>query len=236
MAQLPICFYIMLEFYHLREKPFSLLPTPRFMYLSEQYLETKAKVLYSLKDRSASLYLHGPIGCGKTSLLRLMAQEIDEDRSTNAKYITAPNLRTANQLLTLICSNSGVKTSRSYAGSLRNFEHFLIWQAKRGRFPLILIDEAQNLNRDELKLVHYLLDFVSNEKVLLMIVLVGQDTALFCQSIEIGKRDDTCKVNPIIRFAEGNPMTEDLQGTSAGEVDLRDRCADLSRQVGLPTG
>ena len=227
MAQLPICFYIMLGFYHLREKPFSLLPTPRFMYLSEQYLETKAKVLYSLKDRSASRYLHGPIGCGKTSLLRLMAQEIDEDRSTNAKYIIAPNLRTANQLLRLICDNFGVKTSRSYAGSLRNSEHFLIWQAKRGRFPLILIDEAQNLNRDELKLVHYLLYFVSNEKVLLMIVLVGQDTALFCQSIEIEKRDDTCKVNP---------MTGDLQGTSAGEVDLRARCADLSRQVGLPTG
>jgi general secretion pathway protein A len=120
------------------------------------------------------LYLHAPIGCGKTSLLRLMAQEIDEDPSTNAKYIIAPNLRTANQLLRLICDNFGVKTSRSYAGSLRNFEHFLIRQAKRGRFPLILIDEAQNLNRDELKLVHYLLNFVSNEKVLLMIVLVGQ--------------------------------------------------------------
>lgn len=38
----------------------------------------------------------------------------------------------------------------------------------------MLIDEAQNLNRDQLKLIHYLLNFVSNERVLLMIVLVGQ--------------------------------------------------------------
>lgn len=60
----------MLDFYHLRERPFSLLPNPRSMYLSEQYLETKVKVLYYLKDRSASLYLYGPIGCGKTSGLR----------------------------------------------------------------------------------------------------------------------------------------------------------------------
>ena len=60
----------MLDFYHLSERPFSLLPNPRFMYLSEQYLETKAKVLYFLQDRSASLYPYGPIGRGKTPGLR----------------------------------------------------------------------------------------------------------------------------------------------------------------------
>ena len=164
----------MLEFYGLKEKPFSLLPTPRFMYLGDPYLETKAKLLYFLKDRSASLYLYGPIGSGKTSLLRLIAQEVDGDPQTNAKYVIAPNLRTANQLLRLICDNFGVKTARSYGESLKNFERFLIAQAKEGRFPLLLVDEAQNLNRDELKLIHYLLNFVSNERVLLMIVLVGQ--------------------------------------------------------------
>lgn len=56
----------MLDFCGLREKPFSLLPNPRFMYLSEPYLETKAKLLYFLKDRTASLYVYGPVGSGKT--------------------------------------------------------------------------------------------------------------------------------------------------------------------------
>ena len=164
----------MLTFYGLKEKPFSLLPNPRFMYLGAPYLETKAKLLYFLKDRSASLYLYGPVGSGKTSLLRLIAQEVDGDPETNAKYLIAPNLRTANQLLRLICDNFGVKTARSYGDTLRNFEEFLIQETKDGRLPLLLVDEAQNLNRDELKLVHYLLNFVSNEQVLLMMVLVGQ--------------------------------------------------------------
>ena len=164
----------MLDFYQLKEQPFSLLPNPRFMYLSQPYLETKAKLLYFLKDRSASLYLYGPVGSGKTSLLRLIAQEIDGDAQTNARYLIAPNLKTANQLLRLICDNFQVKTERSYGGSLKNLEAFLIAQAKESRYPLLLIDEAQNLNRDELQLVHYLLNFVSNERVLLMIVLVGQ--------------------------------------------------------------
>jgi len=46
----------MLDFYGLREHPFTLLPNPRFMYLSQPYQETKAKLLYFLKDRTASLY------------------------------------------------------------------------------------------------------------------------------------------------------------------------------------
>lgn len=75
----------MLDFCGLREKPLSLLPNPRFMYLSEPYLETKAKLFYFLKDRTASLYLYGPVGLRKTSLLRLIAQEMDGDAETNAQ-------------------------------------------------------------------------------------------------------------------------------------------------------
>jgi general secretion pathway protein A len=164
----------MLDFYGLREQPFTLLPNPRFMYLSQPYQETKAKLLYFLKDRTASLYLYGPVGSGKTSLLRLIAQEVDGDPETNAAYVIAPNLKTANQLLRLICEHFQVKTERSYGGSLKNMEQFLIQQARDGRYPLLLIDEAQNLNLDELRLIHYLLNFVSNEHVLLMIVMVGQ--------------------------------------------------------------
>ena len=164
----------MLEFYGLREQPFTLLPNHRFMYLSQPYQETKAKLLYFLKDRTAYLYLYGPVGSGKTSLLRLIAQEVDGDPETNAAYVIAPNLKTSNQLLRLICEHFQVKTERSYGGSLKNMEQFLIQQAHEGRYPLLLIDEAQNLNRDELRLIHYLLNFVSNERVLLMIVMVGQ--------------------------------------------------------------
>ena len=81
------------------------------MYLSEPYLETKAKLLYFLKDCSASLYLYGPVGSGKTSLLRLIAQEVDGEPQTNACYLIAPNLKTAN--LTLACTKSAENLRRS---------------------------------------------------------------------------------------------------------------------------
>ena len=44
------------------------------MCLSQPYQETKARLLYLLKDRTASLYLYGMVGSGKTSLLRLIAR------------------------------------------------------------------------------------------------------------------------------------------------------------------
>jgi general secretion pathway protein A len=40
---------------------------------------------------------------------------------------------------------------------------------------VLLIDEAQYLNRDTLKLIHYLLNFETNRTKLLQIVLVGQE-------------------------------------------------------------
>jgi Cdc6-like AAA superfamily ATPase len=49
----------------------------------QPYQETKAKPLYFLKDRTASLYLYGPVGSGKTSLLRLIAQEMHGDPEAN---------------------------------------------------------------------------------------------------------------------------------------------------------
>ena len=70
----------MLDYYNLKEKPFKLLPNPRFLYLSDQYLETKSKLIYFLQDRSASLYLYGGVGNGKTTLLRLIAEEVSEDK------------------------------------------------------------------------------------------------------------------------------------------------------------
>src|SRR5205823_485125 len=66
-------------------------------------------------------------------------------------------------------------TERSYTASLKNFEDFLLKQFKQGKIPVLLIDEAQYLNRDTLKLIHYLLNFETNRTKLLQIVLVGQE-------------------------------------------------------------
>ena len=68
-----------------------------------------------------------------------------------------------------------VATDRAYDRSLKHFEAFLIEQYQQNKVPTLFVDEAQNMTRDILKLIHYLLNFETSEVKLLQIVLTGQE-------------------------------------------------------------
>ena len=127
------------------------------------------------RDRIGPIYMYGPIGSGKTSLVRRLQEKLGQDERYNVKLLISPNLKSANAFLRLILETFDVKTERSYTASLANFEKFLVAEYQAGRVPVLLIDEAQYLNRDQLKLIHYLLNFETNKTKLLQIVLVGQE-------------------------------------------------------------
>jgi general secretion pathway protein A len=164
-----------LKRFGLSEQPFKIGPDPRFLYLSDQVKEAIAKCEYMARERIGPIYIYGPIGSGKTSLLRRLHERLSQDERYNTSLIISPNLKSSNAFLRLIMDTFNVKTERSYAQSLRNFEQFLIGQYQAGSVPILLLDEAQNLNYDALKLVHYLLNFETATTKLLQIVLVGQE-------------------------------------------------------------
>lgn len=164
-----------LKHYKLKEKPFSLIPNPRYFYLSDPYNTTRQKLIYHLQDRTASLYLVGDVGIGKTSLLRLVSSEVAEDKTIIAKYLGASsNLHTPNQLLRAFCDEFEVKTDRNQQTTQKRFQEFIFKQSEKDKLPLLLIDEAQVLAAPQLRLIHDFLNFVTNEKVLIMFILVGQ--------------------------------------------------------------
>ena len=68
-----------------------------------------------------------------------------------------------------------MKLASSYTASLKNFEQFLVEQYQHSKVPILLIDEAQYMNRESLKLIHYLLNFETSDVKLLQIVLAGQE-------------------------------------------------------------
>jgi general secretion pathway protein A len=165
-----------LQFFHLNEKPFTYLtPNPRFFYYAPQYLSVKRKADYVVTEHSGHLYIYGPIGSGKTTLLKTITQMLDEDGNNIPNFLNAPNLKTANALLRRICSGFKVKTERSYSATLENLTSWLVEQHQQQRFPVLIIDEAQNIVRDGLKTLHYLMTYVTSEDLLLMIILCGQE-------------------------------------------------------------
>jgi type II secretory pathway predicted ATPase ExeA len=164
-----------IKYFSLNEHPFMTSPDPRYLYFSSQVKEALAKCEFMAKDRIGPIYMYGPIGSGKTSLVKRLQEKLSQDDKYNVKLLISPNLKSSNAFLRLILETFDVKTERSYTASLNNFENFLIKQYKDGKIPVLLIDEAQYMNRDTLKLIHYLLNFETSKTKLLQLVLVGQE-------------------------------------------------------------
>jgi general secretion pathway protein A len=194
------------RYFAFNEHPFMSAPDPRFLYFSSQVKEALAKCEFMARSRIGPIYMYGPIGSGKTSLVRRILEKLSHDEQYNVKLLISPNLKTSNAFLRVILETFDVKTERGYAASLKNFEQFLLQQYQAGKVPVLLIDEAQNLNRDTLKLIHYLLNFETNTTKLLQIVLVGQE--------ELGTK--------IIHFRELASRMFPIAITAMSLDDLRD--------------
>lgn len=163
------------EYFGLAEIPFRITPDPRFLWYSPQHREVKAKILHHIQTRKGPVYLFADVGTGKTSLAKRIHDELAEDKSKQVVFAFAPNLKTSNAFLRFVMDEFGVKTDRNYAVSLKHFEQFLVNQYKAGRSPILLVDEAQNMTADMLKLIHHLFNFSTNTEFLIQVVLFGQN-------------------------------------------------------------
>jgi len=162
------------DYFGLSETPFKITPDPRFLWYSEQHKEAKAKIEFHIMQKDGPIYLSAEVGLGKTSIAQRLRDEFAADKSKKVVLAFAPNLKTANQFMRFIADEFEVKTARSYADTLRNFETYLLEQYRAGISPILLVDEAQNLPHDTLKTIHHLFNFTTNNEFLIQIALFGQ--------------------------------------------------------------
>src|SRR5436853_6875648 len=143
-----------IKYFALNEHPFMTTPDSWFLYFSSQVKEALAKCEFMARDRIGPIYMCGPIGSGKTSLVRSLQEKLSLDERYSVKLLISPNLKSSNAFLRMILETFDVKTERSYTASLANFETFFVQQYQEGKVPVLLIDEAQYITRDTLKLIH----------------------------------------------------------------------------------
>ncbi len=162
-------------FYGLAEMPFNITADPRYLWYSPRHTEAKFKITHHIQSKKGPIFLSADVGTGKTSIAKRIAQEMEGDTSKQVVFVFAPNIKTTNAFLRFIMEEFQVKTDRNYARSLKNFEQFLIDQFKANRSPVLLIDEAQNMTLDMLKLIHHLFNFTTDKKFLIQMALFGQE-------------------------------------------------------------
>src|SRR5579859_280929 len=162
------------KYFGLAELPFRITPDPRFLWYSIQHQAAKEKIVYHISQSVGPIYLLADVGTGKTTLAKRIVEELSASRNYKIVYAFTPNLKTTNAFLRFVMDEFGVKTERSYAKSLKNFEGFLIEQRQKGISPVLLIDEAQNMTRDMLLLIQHFFNFSTDTDFLIQMVLFAQ--------------------------------------------------------------
>jgi general secretion pathway protein A len=164
-----------LAFFGLNEKPFSITPDPRYLYLSERHAEAMAHLLYGIHEAGGFVQLTGEVGTGKTTIVRsLLAQA---PKNAEIALILNPRM-TAPEFLLTICEELGIGVPDSATQSLKDLvdilSQYLLRAHAGGRRVVLVVDEAQNLAPEVLEQVRLLTNLETNTQKLLQIILIGQ--------------------------------------------------------------
>jgi general secretion pathway protein A len=161
------------SFFALKEKPFSLTPNPRFLFLSKTHNEVYAHLIFGIESRAGFVEVTGEVGTGKTTILRTLLSHLDE-KIYRVAFIFNPKL-TAFELLRNINREFGVADDGlSSPDLIRVLNEFLLAENRVGRTPILVIDEAQNLSGEVLEQIRLLSNLETEEDKLIQVVLVGQ--------------------------------------------------------------
>jgi general secretion pathway protein A len=161
------------EYYDFNEKPFTVTPNPRFIFLSKNHKEAFAHLLYGIDNHAGFIELTGEVGTGKTTVLRTLLGQLDES-SYRAALILNPCL-SAIELLRSINYEYGIPSvGLSNAELLLELNLFLLRENAAGRTVILVIDEAQNLEPAVLEQIRLISNLETETDKLIQIVLAGQ--------------------------------------------------------------
>ena len=160
------------KFFGFKEKPFKLVPNPAYFYLSKSHEEAMAHLNYAISQGDGFVEITGEVGTGKTTLCRTFLESLNG--SVEAAYIFNPKMG-PRQLLKTIIEEFGLQVRSDNTKDLIDLLNaFLIKKKASGKKVILLIDEAQNLNRNVLEQLRLLSNLETNRDKLLQIILVGQ--------------------------------------------------------------
>jgi general secretion pathway protein A len=161
------------EHFGLRERPFSLVPDPGFMFWSAHHKHAYAMLEYGLMTRAPITLITGEVGAGKTTLLYHLLKSVPEDLRvglvSNAHGDRGELLRWV-----LMALSQPVPPNTDYVDLFAQFQTYLIAEYAAGRRVILIFDEAQNLSCSALEELRMFTNINSNKDELLQLVLVGQ--------------------------------------------------------------
>ena len=163
-----------LKHFNLSERPFSITPDPRFLYMSLRHREALAHLLYGLGEGGGFVQLTGEVGTGKTTMCRCLLEKVPDN--VDLALVLNPKV-TSIELIATVCDELGIEYQQKDA-SIKMLtdvlNHYLLEAHVKGRRTVLIIDEAQNLSADVLEQIRLLTNLETSTQQLLQIILIGQ--------------------------------------------------------------
>jgi general secretion pathway protein A len=157
----------------LNEKPFSISPDPRYLYLSQRHADALAHLFYGISESGGFIQLTGEVGTGKTTLVRRLLRVLPKD--TEIALILNPQLSTK-QFLQGICHELRVPYVQRDTGKalIDRLNQRLLAAHAANRRVVLIVDEAQTMSPELLEQVRLLTNLETDRQKLLQIILIGQ--------------------------------------------------------------
>jgi general secretion pathway protein A len=164
-----------LDFFGLSEKPFSITPDPRYLFLSARHEEALAHLAYGINEAGGFIQLTGEVGTGKTTTIRSLLARAP--KNADIALIINPRMSSV-EFVETICEELGLGLPDTPDGNIKDLidvlnRHLLRMHAE-GRRVVLIVDEAQNLTPEVLEQVRLLTNLETSSQKLLQIILIGQ--------------------------------------------------------------
>ncbi|MEN8206830.1 MAG: tRNA (adenosine(37)-N6)-threonylcarbamoyltransferase complex ATPase subunit type 1 TsaE [Pseudomonadota bacterium] len=193
------------EFYNFSEKPFTLLPDPGFLYMSDKHRMAFTLLEYGLMNHAGFTVISGDIGAGKTTLIRHLLDNMDREHTVG---LISNTHRSFGELLhwVLLAFNLD-HANLSKVEMHQRFVDFIIDEYAHNRRTVLIVDEAQNMSAETLEELRMLSNINADKDQALQVVLVGQN-----------ELRDTLQRPDLVQFAQRISVDYHLQPLSEDET------------------
>ena len=136
-----------LEYYGLKEHPFSNVVDNRFYFNNPQHSNALVKLQYVVDTRKGLAVVIGDIGTGKTTLARLFLEQLAEEKYEAALLMVVHSAVSAEWLLKKLAMQLGVSDVKEDKVELLSQIYRRLYEIKdEGRIAIVMLDEVQMLS------------------------------------------------------------------------------------------
>ncbi len=161
------------QFYKLTAEPFRLSPDHRFCYSHKLYAKAKAYMAYAFVRAEGFVMITGDPGTGKTTLVGDLLETLAGEKVVIGNLVSTQ--LTGDDLLRMVGYAFDVDaTGQVKAVVLNQLAKKFATLYRDGRRALLIVDEAQDLDRDALEELRLLTNLQESGNPLLQIFLLGQ--------------------------------------------------------------